>query len=97
MVTYDQFAGRCEAVLGRIRQACLAAGRAPDSVRLLPVTKTHPVDAALFAHRFGLPAVGENRVQEALQKRPQAPAICAVLCAALWTKARVSPISNPSW
>jgi len=50
MVTYDQFAGRCEAVLGRIRQACVAAGRAPDSVRLLPVTKTHPVDAALFTY-----------------------------------------------
>lgn len=74
MVTYGQFAARCEAVLGRIHQACAAAGRSPDSVRLLPVTKTHPVEAAEYSHRFGLPAVGENRVQEALQKRPQGPA-----------------------
>ncbi len=73
MVTYDQFVGQCEAVLGRIRRACEACGRAPGSVRLLPVTKTHPVAAAEYAHRFGLAAVGENRVQEALQKRPQAP------------------------
>ena len=74
MVTYDQFAGRCEAVLARIRQACLACGRDPAAVRLLPVTKTHPVEAALHAARFGLPSVGENRVQEALQKRTQGPA-----------------------
>ena len=74
MVTYGQFAARCEAVLGRIHHACTAAGRSPDSVRLLPVTKTHPVEAAEYSHRFGLPAVGENRVQEAHQKRPQGPA-----------------------
>ena len=74
MVTYDQFTGRCEAVLARIRQACQACGRNPATVRLLPVTKTHPVEAALYAARFGLPAVGENRVQDALQKRPQGPA-----------------------
>ena len=42
-------------------------------MRLLPVTKTHPVEAALFAHRYGLPSVGENRVQEAATKRPLAP------------------------
>jgi pyridoxal phosphate enzyme (YggS family) len=74
MVTYDQFAGNCEAVQARIRRACEASGRAPGSVRLLPVTKTHPVEAAAYAARYGLLAVGENRVQEALQKRSQAPA-----------------------
>lgn len=74
MVTYDQFSDRCQAVLDRIAQACQAAGRAPGSVRLLPVTKTHPAEAAAFAHRYGLGSVGENRVQEAAVKRPQAPA-----------------------
>lgn len=74
MVTYPEFEQRAQAVLARIRAACAACGRDPASVRLLPVTKTHPVDAALFAHRLGLPAVGENRVQEAATKRPAAPA-----------------------
>lgn len=74
MVTYDQFTAHCEAVLERLAQACQACGRSPSSVRLLPVTKTHPFEAAEFAHRFGLASVGENRVQEALIKRPQSPA-----------------------
>ncbi len=74
MVTYPEFERRAQEVLSRIRAACAACGRDPASVRLLPVTKTHPVDAALFAHRLGLAAVGENRVQEAAAKRPLAPA-----------------------
>jgi len=74
MVTSDQFKARCEGVLARIREVCARVGRDPGDVRLLPVTKTHPVEAALLAYGFGLRSVGENRVQEAAQKRPQAPA-----------------------
>lgn len=73
MVSSDQFKARYDAVQARIRAACASAGRDPGSVRLLPVTKTHPVDAALLAYGVGLRAVGENRVQEAAQKRPLAP------------------------
>ena len=73
MVTYPEFEQRAQAVLARVRAACSACGRDPSSVHLLPVTKTHPADAAVFAHRLGLPAVGENRVQEAAAKRPLAP------------------------
>lgn len=73
MVTYAQFRVNCEAVLARIREACRHCGRDPSTVRLLPVTKTHPVEAALFAYEFGLRAVGENRVQEAQAKRPLSP------------------------
>lgn len=74
MVTYDQFAARAQAVLDRIRHACEGCGRAPSSVRLLPVTKTHPFEAAEYAARFGLGSVGENRVQEGALKRPRSPA-----------------------
>ena len=74
MVTSDQFNAHCEGVLARIQAACAQVGRDPASVRLLPVTKTHPIEAALLAYGFGLRAVGENRVQEAAQKRPLAPA-----------------------
>ena len=73
MVTYAEFEVRCQAVLARMASACAQAGRPPASVRLLPVTKTHPVEAALYADKIGLPAVGENRVQEAAAKRPLAP------------------------
>lgn len=41
-------------------------------VRIVAVTKGHPVEAAAAALRAGLPDVGENRVQEALEKLDQA-------------------------
>lgn len=74
MVTYVEFQARAQAVLDRMAAACARAGRRADSVRLLPVTKTHPVEAALYAAQLGLSAVGENRVQEAAAKRPLSPA-----------------------
>lgn len=41
------------------------------------MTKTHPALAAEFAARYGLRAVGENRVQEAVEKRAQTSAAIA--------------------
>lgn len=74
MVTYAEFEAQAQALLARVAASCAAAGRDPASVRILPVTKTHPAEAAAFAARFGFAAVGENRVQEAAAKRPLAPA-----------------------
>jgi hypothetical protein len=39
----------------------------------LPVTKTNPAAAAEYVSRYGLAAVGENRVQEAIEKRALVP------------------------
>jgi pyridoxal phosphate enzyme (YggS family) len=69
MFTYEEFCAQAAAVEARIASACHATGRLPGEVRLLAVTKTHPADAARFAARRGLAAVGENRVQEAAAKR----------------------------
>jgi len=69
MINYAEFAGRAAAVEARIADACRAVGRAPAEVQLLAVTKTHPVEAVLYAARHGLAGVGENRVQEAAAKR----------------------------
>src|SRR5262249_34563832 len=60
-----------------ITAACAAAGREAREVELLAVTKTHPAAAADHAARYGLRAVGENRVQEAAGKKPQATAAIA--------------------
>lgn len=59
---------RLRAVRQRIVAACVAAGREPDEVRLLPVSKTKPSVAVLAAHRLGITRFGENRVQEAQVK-----------------------------
>lgn len=66
---YEEFCRRADTVRATIAAACARAGRSPDEVGLLAVTKNHPPAAAEYAARYGLPAVGENRVQEGVDKR----------------------------
>jgi pyridoxal phosphate enzyme (YggS family) len=73
-IAYEEFARRADAVRAQIAAACAQAGRDPREVELLAVTKTHPAAAAAYAARYGLRAVGENRVHEAVEKRPQCAA-----------------------
>jgi pyridoxal phosphate enzyme (YggS family) len=56
------------AVHARIAQACQRAGRAPASVRLLPVSKTMDEASIRLAYAAGLRLLGENKVQEAHRK-----------------------------
>jgi len=72
--TYEAFKSRADAIRAQISAACDRAGRDPASVELLAVTKTHPAEAADYAARYGLRAVGENRVQEAMDKQPHCTA-----------------------
>lgn len=55
-------------VHARIDQACARAGRDPASVSLLAVSKTFGAEAVRAAARAGQRALGENYVQEALDK-----------------------------
>jgi pyridoxal phosphate enzyme (YggS family) len=73
-LTYEEFAARADAISLRITAACRAAGREAAAVELLAVTKTHPAAAAEYAARYGLTGVGENRVQEGVEKRAQVTA-----------------------
>jgi pyridoxal phosphate enzyme (YggS family) len=61
------------AVRGRIESACRRARRDASEVTIIAVTKGHPATAIVDAVEVGLLDVGENRVQEALLKIPQAP------------------------
>lgn len=61
-------ADNLQAVMSRIRQAALAAGRAPESVRLLAVSKTWPLACVIDAADAGQIAFGENYVQEGCEK-----------------------------
>ncbi len=72
--TYNEFCDRLAEIHREIAAACHLAGRDPASVALLPVTKTHPAEAADYVARSGLRAVGENRVQEAAAKRARTTA-----------------------
>jgi pyridoxal phosphate enzyme (YggS family) len=55
-------------VRAQIQAACQAAGRAPNSVQLLAVSKTWGPEAVRQAHAAGLSAFGENYIQEAVDK-----------------------------
>lgn len=66
----DRPSARLEAVRKRIAGACLRAGRKPDSVTLIGVSKTFPAEAANAMVAAGLQDLGENRVQEGRDKIP---------------------------
>lgn len=55
----------------RIAGACARAGRTPDDVTLVAVSKTFPASTVRDAVRAGITDVGENYVQELLAKREQ--------------------------
>lgn len=57
----------------RIEQACERSGRAPESVRVMAVSKNQPPDRVAEAAAAGLTLFGENRIQEAKVKIPLCP------------------------
>ncbi len=59
---------RLDAVRQRILAACVRAGRDPQGVRLVAVSKTLPAGAVRLAAAAGQQAFAENYVQEAVEK-----------------------------
>jgi pyridoxal phosphate enzyme (YggS family) len=57
----------------RIRMAAGRARRTPESIRLVAVSKTQPVEAIAAALEAGHGLFGENYVQEFLEKQRQLP------------------------
>lgn len=54
----------------RISCACAKAGRKPEEVTLVAVSKTHPPEAVDALARLGVMDFGENKIQEAKAKIP---------------------------
>ena len=73
-MTMDTSANSVALNLARVREriadACARAGRAPESVALVAVSKFHPADSVALALDAGQALFGENRVQEAQAKFP---------------------------
>ncbi len=53
-----------------ISQACEKAGRNKDEIKVVVVTKTHPAEVLQTLIDAGHPDIGENKVQEIVQKVP---------------------------
>ncbi len=60
-----------EEILRRVEAACRRSGRNPEEIELVAVTKTVAPAQIEAALRAGVKHIGENRVQEAAQKKPQ--------------------------
>lgn len=69
MISFDEFKCNLEAVRKRIVRSAQLCGRDPGTIRLLPVTKTHGPEVLDYVKRSGMDWVGENRVQETIEKQ----------------------------
>ena len=63
-----ELAHNLAAVRARVAAACDAAGREPDEVRIVAVTKTYPASDVIHLYRAGQREFGENRDREAAAK-----------------------------
>lgn len=70
-----ELASRLRALRERIAVAARAAGRKPESVSLVAVTKTIPASDVALLLDLGLDVFGENRVQEATAKVAEVAAL----------------------
>jgi len=84
MDVYTEITDNLAQVRERIAAAARSAGRDPDEITLVAVTKTHPVEVIEAACRAGLRDLGENRVEEASEKIPAA-------------RERLAPGERPRW
>jgi PLP dependent protein len=73
MTREEELRGNVEQARQRIRAACEAAGRPEDSVTLVAITKTFPIEDVRTLAAFGVTDAGENREQELKVKAPDAP------------------------
>jgi len=80
-VPLEEIARRRADILETIAAAAAKAGRRPDDVTLMAVTKGHTVETVRNAVRAGLVRFGENRVQEGSAK---IAALGAEFSAATW-------------
>lgn len=71
----SELAKRLLFLRARLSAACQRAGRPPEEVTLVAVSKGFPASAIVEAHMLGIRNFGENRVQEAQSKFAALPAL----------------------
>ncbi len=71
----DSLESRIKLVKERVKAACIVNGRSPNSVTLLAVSKTKPIEMLREAERLGLKQFGENYADEAKEKIQRRPAL----------------------
>lgn len=67
-LSYDIIRKNFESVNERIRQAANSAGRSPEEVQLIVVTKGHSLNSVYDVIRAGAKRLGENYIDESIPK-----------------------------
>lgn len=70
MSVREEFEHRANEVRERLERACAQAGRRPDEITVVAVSKKQDPDAVEALSAAGFTVFGESRVQEAAQKIP---------------------------
>lgn len=70
MTRAEEIRANIAALEARIAAACVRASRAPSEVTLVAVSKTFPASDVELAIEAGMTDIGENKVQEARDKKP---------------------------
>ncbi len=77
LLSHDELGQRRAAAIEAIARAAAKAGRRPEDIELMAVTKGHPAELVRRAARAGFSLFGENRVAEGAAKieavRPEFP------------------------
>lgn len=68
MVDVDELRERHARLLDRLRAMAADHGHEPDRLRVVAVTKTHPIETVRAALAAGITRLGESRIQEAEAK-----------------------------
>ncbi len=74
----ETIAARLGQVRDRIAAACARSSRSPEEVTLIAVSKGFGAAAVREAAAAGLTDIGENRVQEAADKRPEVEGVSGI-------------------
>ena len=77
-------AERYQEVQNRILRAAERAGREPEEITLVAVTKTWPAEVVIAAHAVGMRHFGENRAEELAEKREAVEAVLGSESGILW-------------
>ena len=64
----EGMASRISGIMEKISNTCHASGRNPGEIRLMAVSKLHPLSSVEEAWNNGIRLFGENRVQEGIEK-----------------------------
>lgn len=73
--TVEDFRAAHQQVLERMSDAARRAGRDPQDVRLIAVSKTNPIERVRLAVQAGMTLLGENRPQELAEKAEAIPGV----------------------